>query len=325
MSSEERRLIDPVGYCQMVAIAWFVHDYLLTFADEARRVCLGEPSLSRSSTSTRYLAFALLISSVAVYAAEGIDRTVSMRNLACVLPFTSPQGCKIFDRISAAGTFVLVILVDIILQFRIYVMYGGNRRILYINGGLFILAIIGAIVSAFLFFPTAVQAPANAEGSCYSWRSPELSTVWATPLAFDVYLACLAVIRYSKDMKRYSGRNVNLLRIITMDNVAYFVLMTVAIAVVFSIWLFVKARDVTPAAASVSLIHAAGAVGGSRLIINIRKAILLQDDVVQSPLDAPSVHSHAMVHLRELRASVQPSVSSRDFRASSSELVGLAQ
>lgn len=307
MNSDDRRLVDPVGYCQMVAIAWFVHDYLLTFADEVEYVWRQRVTpMICLFLVTRYLAFALLISSVAVYASEGIDE----------------MGCKIFDWISAAGTFILVILVDIILQFRIYVMYGGNRRILYINGGLFILAIIGAIASASLFFPKPVQAPANAEGSCYSWRSPELSTVWATPLVFDVYLACLAVIRYSRDMKRYSGRNVNLLRILTMDNVAYFVLMTLAIAVVFCIWLFVK---VTPAAASVSLIHAAGAVGGSRLIINIRKAILLQNDALPSPLDAPSVHSHAMVHLRELRASVQPSISSANFRASSSELVGLAQ
>ncbi|KZV88585.1 hypothetical protein EXIGLDRAFT_722549 [Exidia glandulosa HHB12029] len=303
MSSTELRLVDPVGYCQMVAIAWFLYDYLLTLADEkeyvwSRRVT---PMIGLFLV-TRYVAFALLGASVAVYFIRGLDQ----------------KSCDIFDWISAAGTFLLVILVDIILQFRIYVMYGGSRKILYINGALFLVAIAGAITFASLFFPVAIDAPPNAEGSCYAWRSPKLSAIWVTPLLFDIYLATLAVLRYNKEWRRQSGRNVNLLRILTIDNVAYFVLMTTATAVVFCMWLFIK---VTPGAASVSLVHTAGAVGGSRLIINVRKAMEENDQAqLPTPLDAPSVHSQAMYHLRELRPA-RPPQSSANTRRTSSESI----
>lgn len=84
----------------------------------------------------------------------------------------------------------------------IYVMYGGSRRILYVNAGLFLVAIAGAVAVVSLFFPVPLgaslarshpahaltrpaDAPANAEGSCYAWRSPTLSAAWAprTPRA----------------------------------------------------------------------------------------------------------------------------------------------
>jgi len=263
-------------------MAWFLYDFCLTFPDEVNLIWGHRPTWTVVLYFIiRYFTMALLSTSLTFFAVEGMSK----------------DGCSIFSWVSASGTFLLIILVDVILQFRIYVMYSRSRRVAFINAVIFAFAIAGSAGLAGTLFPKPIPLPEDAIGSCYTYRSPGLAAIWLPPLAFDCYLALLAVLKYRECREKFIGQSVQLMHLLALDNVIYFTLVSCSLLTVMFIWLFER---VTPASASVSLIHAAGAVGGSRLVLSLRKAMISQHAATAMP--STEDNALAMDHLRSIRS-----------------------
>lgn len=49
------------------------------------------------------------------------------------------QFCGTYYTATGFGTMILLYLVEIGMQFRVYALYDGSKRILYVNGALFLL------------------------------------------------------------------------------------------------------------------------------------------------------------------------------------------
>jgi len=249
--------VTPTGYCQMVAVGWYFYEYLLSFGDEVEYIWARTWTWSKILfLLTRYLTMLLLVGSATVY----------------VLPGLGEDACNSFDWAAAFGTFAVVILVEAILQLRIYLLYGKSRKILITNLLLFVLHVGCAAALVAVYFPQQVFAPvpAGVLGSCYDYRLPQLSAVWATPLAYELYLTVLAVykIREQHSLRDPLG-GTSLIVVLARDSVVYFFLITFVIIVNIFLWTFTS----TPGNSAVSLIHVGGAIGGCRLIISLRRAV----------------------------------------------------
>ncbi|KAH7091720.1 hypothetical protein BKA62DRAFT_724234 [Auriculariales sp. MPI-PUGE-AT-0066] len=239
----------PNGYCQMIAFAWFAYDFALTFSDERRRLRWNAALF----LSTRYFTFALLVMSV----------------ITCTVSGFSQLGCSIFDWAESIGTIILVALVQIILQTRIYVIYGRSRRILIANIALFSLeAIIAGIMTA-LYFGGEIQAivPTSTLGSCFAIRQKKLAAVWAAPLAFETYLAVLAVHKLREEWQLMRLlHDMSIMTLIIRDNILYFLL--IIMAMITNIVCEIR-TELNPGISVITIVHAVGAIGGSRIVLSL--------------------------------------------------------
>ncbi|KZV97783.1 hypothetical protein EXIGLDRAFT_746949 [Exidia glandulosa HHB12029] len=191
-------------------------------------------------------------------------------------------GCEVFSWVLAIATAVVVVEVDIVLQLRVYAIYEKSRRILFLNGALCIANVVSsAVILAELFSQThPVTVPVWIQGTCYGLRSKVLGTVWVAPLCYDLYLTLLSVYKLVQDYWRY-GRmgGHSLLSVLARDSVVYFFLLVVVVALNIAFW---TATPITPGDSTVNLIHAAGGVGGARIILNMREAALRQPSGLDS-------------------------------------------
>ncbi|EJD42806.1 hypothetical protein AURDEDRAFT_126178 [Auricularia subglabra TFB-10046 SS5] len=222
----------PNGYTQMFALSWFLYDYVLTVDDEGRRITWN----------------AVLF-------------------LACA---ASHKSCDIFDWFESIGTFVLFFFVQCILQARIYAMYDRSRTILYSNIALFVLeAIVAGIVTAF-YFGDAVRVivPSWVLGSCFTERRTEFAGVWAAPLAFESYLAFLAIrkmFQVYESLKALDG--MSLIALMVRDNIIYFLMIVAAMMV--NLFIFAFKPGLNPGVSVITIVHAAGAIGGTRIVLSL--------------------------------------------------------
>lgn len=183
----------------------------------------------------------------------------------------SESQCDPYKWTLMVGTVVGLVLVEAILQLRVYVMFDRSRRLLWFNAILWVLQLAATGVIATMLYPQAkaVSLPAPYMGSCYDTRPKALSTIWATTMAYELYLTLLAAYKIVDEYRTFGTLEGGILTVLVRDSIGWFVLMVIVVVTNIILW---DKTVVVPGDTAVVLVHAAGGIGGGRLILNIRAA-----------------------------------------------------
>ncbi|EJD38888.1 hypothetical protein AURDEDRAFT_172039 [Auricularia subglabra TFB-10046 SS5] len=181
-----------------------------------------------------------------------------------------PQSVCFWDPVfSGIGIVAIIVLVQMILQLRIYAMYERSRKLLYVNGSLFLLEIATTVILMVKLLNDGqyVSAPGWIIGSCYGTHKSYIWMVWIPALMFESYLAALAVAKLLREPAPTWSRGTSLLRLMVRDSVVYFIFIvsTVALnAIMFAV------KPIFPGVAISGIVDAASSIGGTRLILSLR-------------------------------------------------------
>jgi len=78
-------------------------------------------------------------------------------------------------------TYLLIVTLQVVSQFRVYIIYGRQRLILVVNSLLFVLELVSAVVITAVLFRknTPIPTPSSfTGGSCFENMLTETSVVW---------------------------------------------------------------------------------------------------------------------------------------------------
>ncbi|EJD46765.1 hypothetical protein AURDEDRAFT_164217 [Auricularia subglabra TFB-10046 SS5] len=164
-------------------------------------------------------------------------------------------------------TIFIFALAQVLLQFRVYVIYSRSRIILWTNIALFVLE-IG--ISTFVFIHLFSRANLICQTATCSAYPPSFGLVYVAPLIYESYL--LALAGYKAWAQRESFRSLgpaNILEVLIRGSVIYFALVASAIAMAiitfFAAPQYVDWLDL--------LSDTMASIGGTRLILSTRQAV----------------------------------------------------
>lgn len=283
------------GYCKAAALAWLLYDMALTMDLEVNYIWQRKwTTFTTLFAIVRYLPLFVVGSSAATN----------------FLPNVSHAVCDVFQWVEAGGTFVILVVVQIILQFRLYVMYGKSRRVLISNLVLCLVELGCAIALVAIVFPNTIPLPNSPTvfGSCFSHSPREIAVVLLAPLAYETYLALLALNKtWQTNRNRHAlGKRTSLMSLLVRDNIVYFFLVSGTLIWVTIVWFL---YPVSPGNSLISFTHVSGSIGGTRLILNVRRTALKPhsasiDDSDRSGMELPVVRPQRR---RSFHATVGPS------------------
>ncbi|KZV83683.1 hypothetical protein EXIGLDRAFT_701126 [Exidia glandulosa HHB12029] len=171
----------PSGYLQMACAVWYLYDSVLTLDDEVKYIWGRRRSFSKG------LFFLIRLTTVGVLAADTVL-------------------CIFIENLSES--------------LRVWVLYQKSRRVLWINGGLFIvnlLIAVGRLYSQEHFAPV----PAYVQGACFDVR-PALS---GPSLCYEIHLTLMMVYKLARDRRlREHLDGPSLISTLVRDSVVYFFL-----------------------------------------------------------------------------------------------------
>ncbi|KAG9026932.1 hypothetical protein FS837_004463 [Tulasnella sp. UAMH 9824] len=179
--------------------------------------------------------------------------------------------CSFYYTITGIGTMVSLYLVEIAMQVRVHALYGGSKRLLYINSAIF--AVEVAALSTMLGWERThniniIPAPQGLTG-CWNTQHPKLITIcWFVGLAFEVYLFTL--VAYKAYVRwRDEGRLMGVFSIMFRDAVTWFGVIGALLA--WNAFAFATGKDGS-IFLGLPFMHAASSIAGSKLVVDIRKA-----------------------------------------------------
>jgi hypothetical protein len=268
------RQVTALGYCKSAALSWLLYDMILTIGDEVNYIW--------SRRWSTFTALFFIVRYVPLLA-------VTSSAVTSLLPDVAPQICDIFSWIEAGCTFVILVVVQIIMQFRLYVMYQKSRKVLIANICLCVIEVGVAVALVVLEF-TKTQPLPNSPfvwGSCFSLSPKEIAVVLLAPLAYESYLALLAINKtvQTNRTRMAVGKRTNLMSLLVRDNIVYFVLIAGTLIWVTLVWFF---YPVNPGNSLISFTHVSGSIGGTRLIINVRRTALKPHSGSLAETDEPT-------------------------------------
>ncbi|EJD42836.1 hypothetical protein AURDEDRAFT_168080 [Auricularia subglabra TFB-10046 SS5] len=311
----------PNGYCQMISLAWFIYDYALTFDDEFRYIWRRKVTWSSVVfLLTRYLAGLMLVLSALTCTIRG---------------FTTTQECSLFDWFEGIGTFVLFFFVQgndpapsihvrlsgaVILQSRLYVMYNRSRRLLLFNACLMVVEHIvsGTVMVLYYRIEQPVIVPPWTLGSCFNERPQVFAAVWAAPLAFESYLAILAVRKIVEEHSLLRNTS-SLMSLMVRDNIVYFFI--IVLAMIVNVVVYGLDTGLNPGVSVTTIVHAAGAIGGTRIILSLLRNA---DDVLHSSTRGTSTGTRIVFRRGDLESVTPSNPAPLPLRPSASNLLGTA-
>ncbi|KZV97781.1 hypothetical protein EXIGLDRAFT_832668 [Exidia glandulosa HHB12029] len=277
----------PSGYLQIACTAWYVYDWILTLDDEIEYIWRRRWSFAKGLFFLiRFTTFGLLIAETAQYIF--LDNLSESQYVMRYRTKTAPQplhterwtgqlrfGLDSFGaEYSPSKSAVDYVIRKVVLQFRVWVMYEKSRRVLWVNGGLFLANISCAVVLVIVLYSQDhfVAVPLWIQGSCYDVRPAVLGTIWVAPLCYETHLTLMAVYKLARDYRLhgYLG-GPSLLSTLVRDSVVYFVLIVIVMGLNVFFW---GESKVTPGDSVANLIHAAGGIGGARIILSMMQAVL---------------------------------------------------
>ncbi|KZV79342.1 hypothetical protein EXIGLDRAFT_846628 [Exidia glandulosa HHB12029] len=248
----------PSGYLQIACTVWFLYDWILTLDDEVEYIWRRKWSFAKG------LFIIIRISTILPLAFEAVLDTV-LENL-------SVQRCDTAHAVLATMTAAVVFETDIVLQFRVWIMFQKARRVLWCNAALFVINVFCALLMFLLFLNGGAFEPAPSwiQGACYGFREEVLGATLVVPLCFEIYLTLLAVYKLVRDHQVYAHlKGPSLLSTLVRDSVIYFVLLVIVMGLNIILW---DKTTVTPGGSSVNLMQAAGGIGGARIILSTLQA-----------------------------------------------------
>ncbi|EJD46684.1 hypothetical protein AURDEDRAFT_164139 [Auricularia subglabra TFB-10046 SS5] len=228
--------------------------------------------------------------SLAVFGFVPVSDRVSTARLAVssVQSSYTIQVYRIQSDVGIGAMIIIISIVQILLQVRVYAMYNRNRTILWTNAALFAVE-YAVTIYLFLHFSSQItnvnNTPTHRCRACSIYpRSFGFSYI--TPFCYELYLVFLAARKswINRESSRQLGGN-STVSVLVRGNVHYFILVASGMAI--SVILFFAA-PVRPLASALSatyelqrfvlwvdlLTDATGVIGGTRLILSVRKALL---------------------------------------------------
>ncbi|EJD38876.1 hypothetical protein AURDEDRAFT_172029 [Auricularia subglabra TFB-10046 SS5] len=258
------RLISIAGFIRLTALTVFVHDWFITLEDEILLIWRRQwTKATFLFLAIRGLACAILALDAVMAIQTGIPR--KQRRSRCTRYGVTASVCSI----------IVILLVQGVLQLRLYFMYNRSKRILWMNAVLFVAQIIAWFLLLFRFVIESppIRIPPNLIGSCYRMIDSRTTAAgWLPSLLFELWMVGLAL---QKLIRRPKLRGPSIMTTLVRDSVIYFIFITLSMIVTVALTL---ANPVDPGFAASGYITAACAIGGTRIIINMRYALTLPTD-----------------------------------------------
>lgn len=184
-------------------------------------------------------------------------------------PITEHTPVKAPGGLACPAAMILIILfVQVLLQLRVYAMYNRSRVVLWTNLALFVLE-FGVTVYLVLYLSKLIKAvPVTPTCRSCDVYPRAFALTFVAPLLFECYLMFLAARKTCRNRASYLPLGSTSLIDVLIRG--YFALVAFGMAV--SIILFVVAPRFALWVDFLS--DATGCIGGTRLIISIRKALL---------------------------------------------------
>ncbi|KAK7060956.1 hypothetical protein VNI00_000691 [Paramarasmius palmivorus] len=267
-----------VNYCCVAGYTWFALDYgesitaVMTLPDEIRFVWSKPWGYAKILFLTmRYFGVILLTVNVVVLMTP--NHSVSQR-------YFFPASCENYFIWEGSAGSIMLYIVELILQLRIYAMYNKNKILTIFNAIIYVIEIVVmlAVYNIGIKQGTTFATPPGLTG-CYGITTKYLFSIWIPGLAFEFWLVVLAMGKAISRARRgttLNGKKVDLLSILVRDSIVYFILVAAGLLVNTILWL---AGPDGLAPAAVSLSHAAMFVGGSRLSLNVREAFYREESM----------------------------------------------
>ncbi|KAG5729349.1 hypothetical protein E4T56_gene9901 [Termitomyces sp. T112] len=271
-----RASLIPLHAC-LVGLTWIVHDYLITLEDEIRYIWSQKPGFSKYMFLwIRYYSLALLIFDVTqihVFSIPGI---------------TSDTLCVAMDSIIRIVGAISLWSIEIVMMLRVYALYNCSKRVAIFNTLLFFGSIAGFL---WVLIHNAQRRRAVIADSihlplpgCPSIHSGVEWLQWVPATVFEGVLFCFALFKTLKTtttrlMKR---TRVSLYSVLLRDNLFYFFGITVLL--VFNNLMVVGVTKIPWF--SYSPFHAAMGILTTRMLINLRKAVVQTQVISSGPLGA---------------------------------------
>ncbi|KZV90209.1 hypothetical protein EXIGLDRAFT_127178 [Exidia glandulosa HHB12029] len=204
---------------QVACIALFFYDWVLTFSDEVELIWYRQSWRAGAFfLPLRYFAFAGMCFTTYMFTLHGESETVN----------------RVESWVKVPLMIVIIILVQVILQIRVYIMYNRSPLLLRLNAGLFICE-VGATLGLLIVLSQRIkfrQIIPGCEDCVVSDWPKEIGFCYVVPLVFESYLAALMVSkswRNRKLLNELEGKS--LFYVLIRDSVVYFVLVASALAV----------------------------------------------------------------------------------------------
>lgn len=249
--------VDFVNNClRFVPVTLLVYDWALTFGDEVELIWQKRLKMSQIVFLVlRYGTLAIMSLTVLYFA-----------------PLTEHTTVKAPGGLACPAAMVLIILfVQVLLQLRVYAMYNRSRVVLWTNLALFVLE-FGVTVYLVLYLSKLIKAvPVTSNCRTCDVYPRAFALTFVAPLLFEYYLMFLAARKTCRNRSSYLPLgSTSLIDVLIRGSVQYFALVAFGMAV--SIILFVVAPRFALWVDFLS--DATGCIGGTRLILSIRKALL---------------------------------------------------
>lgn len=254
------RLIQVNRMCLAAATTWLVFDFFMIFDQEVEYIWKQSSSIS----TLLYLLLRYFGSAWSIFS-----------SVVLFLDHPSLAFCKVFVPLEVWPPWIIVAIVEVILQMRLYVLYKRSKKFLAPLAICF-LAKVAVLLVVYINFSSTVRAT-NRQLGVYACTSLPYDTRWISAslyltLAFELTLCSLSIwagyrSQFSAPGLRWS--RAYLIDILVGGSVLYFLcfaLMWVVAIITLSVygWKWGEATNAFGAATSI--------IGGCRLILHLRKA-----------------------------------------------------
>lgn len=166
----------------------------------------------------------------------------------------------------------ILILVQVILQIRVYAIYNASRAILWTNAAFFVLE-WSATLSLYAVFARRIEHfPARIECGLCDYYPRQLGACYIPSLVYESYL-CALVLRKSFYIKHLTYDNSNsddVVGVFIRDSILYFFLVSSGLAL--SMIMFFVAPEFSQW--TDSFLDVFGVIGGTRIVLSLRRAAL---------------------------------------------------
>ncbi|KAG8901061.1 hypothetical protein FRB99_005583 [Tulasnella sp. 403] len=238
------------------------------------------------------------------------------------------EFCESYYYVVGIATTLLLYIVEIGMQFRVYALYDCSKKILVVNAVLFLTEVIA--ISTMLGLDLYLRARPIATPDfndqlpltgCWNLERPHFTFVnWIIALAYELYLFVLICYKAYGKYSQY-GTFIGIFKLMFRDAVAWFVFIAGLICWNAFSWFGGSRGNVF---LGLPFLHAGAAIGGSRLLLNIGKAYYFVKDesivcmgVSGSMINSRSRQAHELQTMGGTSLRTYPSNSSAALASSS--------
>ncbi|EJD48840.1 hypothetical protein AURDEDRAFT_150872 [Auricularia subglabra TFB-10046 SS5] len=161
-----------------------------------------------------------------------MTKAVALTALICGLaamraPDLPGKVCVHYAIFIGGSLFIVSGFADVLLTFRLYYMYGRDRRLLYFSLAVYAAIDIASVIISCLNFPSADDYTTIPNiGSCFIRLVWQLPAAWLLGLGYHVYLAVLALlkVRQAYAHRKLLGVRLSLLGLLVQGNLEYYMM-----------------------------------------------------------------------------------------------------